>query len=65
MRIAVSRRHCIVEGELGRAVVTGKGHLVGFSLTFANLLMQSLPDDEGVLLLNTGVGGTGFHDGNR
>jgi hypothetical protein len=37
---------------------------VGFSLTFANLLMQSLPEDEGVLLLNTGVGGTGFHDGN-
>ena len=37
---------------------------VGFSLTFANLLMQSLPETNGVVLINTGVGGTGFHDGN-
>jgi len=36
---------------------------VGFSLTFANLLLQSLPADHGVVLVNTGVGGTGFHAG--
>jgi hypothetical protein len=34
---------------------------VGFSLTFANMLQQSLPADEGVVLVNTGVGGTGFY----
>jgi hypothetical protein len=33
---------------------------VGFSLTFANLLLQTLPPNEGVVLTNTGVGGTGF-----
>jgi hypothetical protein len=37
---------------------------VGFSNTFANLLLQSLPEDQGIVLINTGVGGTGFHDGN-
>ena len=37
---------------------------VGFSLTFANLLAQTLPANEGVVIVNTGVGGTGFHDGN-
>ena len=37
---------------------------VGFSLTFANLLAQTLPADEGVVIVNTGVGGTGFHDKN-
>jgi hypothetical protein len=37
---------------------------VGFSLTFANLLLQTLPVNQGVVLINTGVGGTGFHDGN-
>ena len=37
---------------------------VGFSQTFANLLLQSLPEDQGIVLINTGVGGTGFHDGN-
>jgi hypothetical protein len=34
---------------------------VAFSQTFANLLLQTLPDDHGVVLVNTGVGGTGFH----
>ena len=34
---------------------------MGFSLTYANLLLQTLPDAEGVVLVNTGVGGTGFH----
>ncbi len=34
---------------------------VGFSLTYANLLLQTLPDAEGVVVVNTGVGGTGFH----
>ena len=37
---------------------------VGFSLTYANLLLQTLPAGHGVVLVNTGVGGTGFHDGN-
>ena len=37
---------------------------VGFSQTFANLLLPTLPPDEGIVLLNTGVGGTGFSDGN-
>jgi hypothetical protein len=37
---------------------------VGFSQTYANLLLQTLPANEGILLVNTGVGGTGFHDGN-
>ena len=36
---------------------------VGFSLTFANLLLATLPASHGVVLVNTGVGGTGFHDG--
>jgi len=31
---------------------------VGFSLTFANLLLQTLPVNQGVVLINTGVGGT-------
>jgi Carbohydrate esterase, sialic acid-specific acetylesterase len=37
---------------------------VGWSLTFANLFAQTLPATDGVVLVNTGVGGTGFHDGN-
>ena len=37
---------------------------VGFSQTFANLLLPTLPADHGIVLLNTGVGGTGFSDGN-
>ena len=37
---------------------------VGFSQTFANLLLPTLPADHGIVLLNTGVGGTGFIDGN-
>jgi hypothetical protein len=37
---------------------------VGFSQTYGNLLLQTLPATEGVILVNTGVGGTGFHDGN-
>jgi hypothetical protein len=36
---------------------------VGFSQTFANLLLATLPADHGVVTLNTGVGGTGFIDG--
>ena len=34
---------------------------VGFAQTYANLLLQTLPDNHGVVLVNTGVGGTGFH----
>lgn len=34
---------------------------VGFSQTYANLLLQTLPPNHGVILVNTGVGGTGFH----
>lgn len=37
---------------------------VGFSQTYANLLLQTLPPGTGVILLNTGVGGTGFREGN-
>ena len=37
---------------------------VGFSQTFANLLLPTLPESHGIVLLNTGVGGTGFSDGN-
>ena len=37
---------------------------VGFSQTFANLLLPTLPEDHGIVLLNAGVGGTGFQDGN-
>lgn len=33
-------------------------HNVGFSQTFANLLLDTLPEDHGIVLLNTGVGGT-------
>ena len=38
-------------------------HNVGFSQTFANLLLPTLPPDDGIILVNTGVGGTGFIDG--
>jgi hypothetical protein len=34
---------------------------VGFSLSYAHLLLATLPASEGVVLVNTGVGGTGFH----
>lgn len=37
---------------------------VGFAQTYANLLLQTLPEGHGVVLINTGVGGTGFEDGN-
>jgi len=37
---------------------------VGFSLTYANLLYQTLPPGHGVVIISTGVGGTGFHDHN-
>lgn len=36
---------------------------VGWALTVGNLLQQTLPDDHGVVLVNTGVGGTGFYTG--
>jgi len=36
---------------------------VGFSKTFANLLLETLPADHGVVTLNTAIGGTGFIDG--
>ena len=35
---------------------------VAFSQTFANYLLQQLPPTDGIVLLNTGVGGTGFQD---
>jgi hypothetical protein len=35
---------------------------VGFSQTFAHLLLATLPADHGVITLNNGVGGTGFFD---
>lgn len=36
---------------------------VGFSLTFANLLLPTLPPNSGIIICNTGVGGTGFVSG--
>ena len=36
---------------------------VGFSQTYANLLLQTLPIGHGIIIVNTGVGGTGFSDG--
>lgn len=36
---------------------------VGFSQTYANLLLPTLPEGHGIVLVNTGVGGTGFSDG--
>jgi hypothetical protein len=36
---------------------------VGFSQTFANLLLPTLPEGHGIVVMNTGVGGTGFSDG--
>ena len=36
---------------------------VGFSQTYANLLLRTLPNNHGVITVNTGVGGTGFSDG--
>lgn len=45
------------------AVPLANEHNVGFSQTFANLLLLHLPgDDHGIVLVNTGVGGTGFVD---
>jgi len=35
---------------------------VGFSQTFANLLLPTLPSDHGIVTVNTGVVGTGFVD---
>lgn len=53
---------CAKNGTFAQASVPVFGeNNVGFSLTYANLLLQSLPEDEGVVLVNTGVGGTGFH----
>lgn len=54
-----------VKGNFATATTPVYGESnVGFSLTFANLLLQTLPAGHGVVLVNTGVGGTGFHDGN-
>ena len=53
------------KGSFAPAEVPLYGELnVGFSQTFANLLLQSLPKDSGVILLNTGVGGSGFYQTN-
>ena len=51
------------EGTFAPAAVPLYGESnVAFSQTFANLLLQTLPADHGVVTLNTGVGGTGFID---
>lgn len=56
--------HGCTEGTFAPATVPLYGELnVGFSQTFANLLLRSLPSDHGVVTVNTGVGGTGFSDG--
>jgi len=55
--------HGCTEGTFAPAAVPLYGESnVGFSQTFANLLLQTLPADHGVVTLNTGVGGTGFID---
>ena len=57
-------QHGCATGSFAPAQVPVYGESnVGFSLTYANLLLQSLPADSGVVLINTGVGGTGFQDG--
>ena len=57
-----SPSHGCATGTFAPAAVPLPGESnVGFSQTFANLLLQTLPDDHGVVLVNTGVGGTGFH----
>eukprot|EP00026_Physarum_polycephalum_P013539 Phypoly_transcript_13951.p1 GENE.Phypoly_transcript_13951~~Phypoly_transcript_13951.p1 ORF type:complete len:286 (+),score=40.86 Phypoly_transcript_13951:101-958(+) len=51
-------------GEFAPAKVPVYGEFnVGFSLTFANLLLPTLPEGHGVIICNTGVGGTGFISG--
>lgn len=56
--------HGCTPGEFIPAKVPVYGEFnVGFSQTFANLLLPTLPEDHGVVIINTGVGGTGFSDG--
>ena len=57
-----SGRGCAQNSFAPAAVPLYGEHNVGFSQTFANLLLKTLPADHGVVTLNTGVGGTGFHD---
>ena len=58
-------QHGCTTGSFSPAAVPLYGeNNVAFSQTYANLLLQTLPADHGVVLVNTGVGGTGFHDGN-
>lgn len=59
-----SGRRC-TKGTFAPAAVPLFGESnVGFSQTYANLLLQTLPPGTGLILLNTGVGGTGFREGN-
>jgi hypothetical protein len=59
-----SASHGCAAGSFAPAAVPLYGESnVGFAHTFANLLLQTLPPWHGVVLVNTGVGGTGFHDG--
>ena len=58
-------QHGCATGSFAPAAVPVYGEdNVGFAQTYANLLLQTLPAGHGVVLVNTGVGGTGFHDGN-
>ena len=51
-------------GTFAPAEVPVYGELnVGFSHTFANLLLPTLPRGHGIVLVNTGKGGSSFHSG--
>lgn len=53
-----------VKGKFAPASAPAHGEDdVGFSQTFANLLLPTLPDGHGVVIVNDGVGGAGFQDG--
>jgi hypothetical protein len=58
-----SGRGCALDEFAAAAVPLFNEVNVGFSQTFANLLLPTLPKEHGIVLLNTGVGGTGFVDG--
>ena len=57
--------HGCTVGSFDPAAVPVYGEYnVGFSQTYANVLLPTLPANSGIILINTGVGGTGFHYNN-
>ena len=62
--IPMKRSHGCTPGRFAPAAVPVSNEFnVGFSQTFANLLLPTLPKDHGVLLVNTCEGETGFVTG--